>query len=158
LRQDRLDVLANILPVAKAIQGTHPMRLLRSNIGRIVWLALFALACQSVLSFGHVHLGKPNLGLAWAGVVDAGTAADNAPSTPNPVGTADEFCVICANISLAGVLLIPVVLALLAPVQLNAKLPWPRADITPASVSRLLLRARGPPASPAIGLSRRFPI
>jgi len=123
------------------------MRLLRSNIGRIVWLALFALACQFVLSFGHVHLGKANPGTAWAALAD--TAADTAPSTPpnvpGPVGTTDEFCVICANISLAGVLLIPVVLALLAPVQLNAKLPWPRADITPALVSHLLFSARGPP-------------
>jgi hypothetical protein len=125
------------------------MRSLRSNAGGMVWLALFALACQLMLSFGHVHLGKSNAGTAWA----APAAADNTPvktpvkNAPGPPGTADEFCAICANLSLASVVFVPVVLALLAPVLLNAELPWPPADIAPASISHLLFDARGPPAA-----------
>lgn len=123
------------------------MRSLRSNAGGMVWLALFALACQLVLSFGHVHLGKPNAGTAWVAATSAGIAVDNAPAenAPTPAGTTDEFCAICANISLAGVLFVPVALALLAPVLLTGALPWPQADITPASISHLLFDARGPP-------------
>ena len=122
------------------------MRSLRSNIGRIAWLALVALACQFVLSFGHVHLGKPSAGMARVvpGIVLG--AADNTPAgnTPAPAGTTDEFCAICANISLASVLFVPVVLALLAPVLRDAALPWPQADITLITVSHLF-SARGPP-------------
>ena len=100
------------------------MRWVRSKTSAIAWLALFALACQLVLSFGHVHLGKPNTGTAWADLADDGKTTDHAPTQnpPAPAGTIDEFCAICANISLAGVLLIPVVLALLAPVLLTARI------------------------------------
>jgi hypothetical protein len=123
------------------------MRWIRSKTGGITWLALFALACQLVLSFGHVHLGKSNAGTAWAALVDGGKATDHAPpaNAPSPAGTTDEFCAICANISLASILFIPVVLALLAPVLLTAELPWPDSDITPASIPHLLFSARGPP-------------
>jgi hypothetical protein len=123
------------------------MRWIRSKTGAITWLALFALACQLVLSFGHVHLGKPNAGMALAALTDVGKTTDYAPAqnAPGPAGTADEFCAICANISLASILLIPVVLALLAPVLLTAELPWPDSDITPASIPHLLFSARGPP-------------
>lgn len=123
------------------------MRWLRANTGKIAWLALYALVCQLVMSFGHVHLGKTNAEAAWAALASkADTAADSAPAnTPNPAGTPDEYCAVCASIGLAGALLIPIVLALLAPLLLAAELPWPEADITPASIAHLLFSARAPP-------------
>src|ERR1700745_2870477 len=39
-------------------QGPEPMRRFRSNSGRVAWLAIFALACQFVLTFGHIHTGS----------------------------------------------------------------------------------------------------
>ena len=123
------------------------MRWLRANTSAIAWLALYALVCQLVMSFGHVHVGKANTGTAWATLFDGGKTTDHAPpaNAPSPAGISDEFCAICANISLAGILLIPVVLALLAPVLLTAELPWPDSEVTPASIPHLLFAARGPP-------------
>jgi hypothetical protein len=124
------------------------MRWFRSKTGAVTWLALFALACQLVLSFGHVHLGKPNAGTAWAtNLADIGKTTSHVPpvNAPSPAGTTDDYCAICASISLASILLVPVVLALLAPVLLTAELPWPQADITPATIPHLLFSARGPP-------------
>ena len=56
------------------------MRWLRSNTGGVAWLALFALVCQLVISFGHVHIGNANTGSAWAALANAGKATDSATS------------------------------------------------------------------------------
>jgi hypothetical protein len=63
-------------------------------------LALFALALQIVLSFGHVHLGDFKHG-------DRGLAVAGTPSGPSapiqqPVSGADDYCAICATIHLAA--------------------------------------------------------
>jgi hypothetical protein len=115
---------------------------LRSNKGRIVWLALFALACQLALSFGHVHPGK-NVGSASAALGAAGNADQSAPAAPR--GPADDFCAICANISLAGTLVLPILASILAPVSIINELPKLQADVRPRSIAHLLFRARGPP-------------
>jgi hypothetical protein len=121
----------------------------RSNTGRVAWLAFFALACQLVLSFGHLHLAKPNAGAAWAALADAGKTAKQAPpaNPPSPAGAADEYCAVCASINLASLLLLPVVLALLAPISFVSRLPNPEAETRPASIAHLLFDARGPPAA-----------
>jgi hypothetical protein len=119
---------------------------LRWHRERIAWLALFALVCQLVLSFGHVHLGK-NVGNTWAGEFDSASIVDHRvpASPPGPVSTPDDFCAICANISLAGTLVIPILALVLAPVSVAIELPKPQADIGPHSIAHLLFRARGPP-------------
>jgi hypothetical protein len=121
----------------------------RSNTGRVAWLAFFALACQLVLSFGHRHLGNPNAGAAWAVLADAGKPTEQAPPAipPSPVGVADEYCAVCASITLASLLLLPVVLALLAPISFLSRLPNPEAETRPASIAHFLFDARGPPAA-----------
>jgi hypothetical protein len=118
----------------------------RSNTGRVAWLAFFALACQLVLSFGHLHVAKPNAGAAWA---DAGKTAKPAPpaNPPSPAGLADEYCAVCASINLASLLLLPVVLALLAPISFVSRLPDPEAETRPAYIAHFLFDARGPPAA-----------
>jgi len=119
---------------------------LRGNRERIAWLALFALACQLVLSFGHVHLGK-NVGNVWAGASDVDTIADQpAPAPPpGPVTTPDDFCAICANINLAGALIVPILAAILSPASVLVELPKPQADLRPRFIAHLLFSARGPP-------------
>src|ERR1700722_6510568 len=90
------------------------MRWFRSHRLKVASLALFALTCQFVLSFGHVHLDR--FAGNWA--VAAGkavatpgkvTLADlpTSPRQKNPSGLGDDFCAICANISLAGAALAP---------------------------------------------------
>ena len=120
----------------------------RSNRGVVVWLAFFALACQLLLSFGHVHLGKFSGGsAAWAAADTGDAAVDVPPSSPqkNPTGLSGDFCAICANISLAGTLIVPILAIVLAPNSFAGALRWSLAASEPASLDRVLFNARGPP-------------
>ena len=67
------------------------------------YAALFALALQLALSFGHLHLD--DLGVTAA----AGQAPNPSHPGKSPGNTpdTDEFCAICAVISLSGTLVIP---------------------------------------------------
>src|SRR4051812_32761201 len=74
------------------------------------YLALFALAFQLALTFGHVHLDRQaplssaQLTLASA---DASTDASNAPADPKGRhDRADDRCSICTLIHLAGALVL----------------------------------------------------
>jgi hypothetical protein len=82
----------------------------RSRLGS--YLALFALAIQLTLSFGHVHLDGNVLGVRHAATlsgVSAGTAVATAvidPAGKETPALADDFCPICALIHLAGTLVL----------------------------------------------------
>ena len=120
----------------------------RANRGVVAWLAFFALACQLLLSFGHVHVGKFSGGsAAWAAAESGDASADVPPSSPqkNPAGLAGDFCAICANISLAGTLILPILAIILAPRLFIEALPWPLAASEPASFDHRPFSARGPP-------------
>jgi hypothetical protein len=67
--------------------------------------ALFALALQLVLSFGHVHLD----GLGATAPVAASQSGNSSHpgKSRGSVPDADEFCAICAVISMSGALVIP---------------------------------------------------
>ncbi len=124
------------------------MRWFRANQGGVGWLAFFALACQLLLSFGHVHVGKFSGGsAAWAVTETGDAAADAPPSSPqnNPAGLAGDFCAICANISLAAALILPILAIILTPRLFTEALPWSVAASEPASLDQLPLNARGPP-------------
>ena len=120
----------------------------RSNRGVVAWLAFFALACQLLLSFGHVHVGKFSGGsAAWAAAQSGDVSADVPPSSPqkNPTGLAGDFCAICANISLANTLVLPILAIILAPRLFTDILPWSVAASEPASFDHVPFNARGPP-------------
>jgi hypothetical protein len=127
--------------------GSQLMAWFRTNRGMVAWLAFFALACQFALSFGHVHIGKSGAGLAAQVAVQAADPAADAPSTPqkNPIGLAGDFCAVCANISLAGALILPILALILAPDLLSRASGWPLAAHDPASFGRWPFSARGPP-------------
>jgi hypothetical protein len=70
------------------------------------WLALFALALQLVLSFGHIHaedFATPKLGAVAFAHANDGAADDDGDH--HGLGHAD--CAICAVIHLAATLLLP---------------------------------------------------
>ena len=81
------------------------MRWVRARLGAGSRLALFALALQIVLSFGHVHLGE--FRHATDGPAVAGSQP--VPSDPfqHPGSDADDYCAICATIHLAATSLLP---------------------------------------------------
>ena len=70
-------------------------------------LALFALAVQLVLSFGHIHLNGV-VGETTPAIV-AGGHAFTSPSSPaqHPANEADDYCAICAVIHLAATSFLP---------------------------------------------------
>jgi hypothetical protein len=81
------------------------MRWVRARSGAVSRLALFALALQIALSFGHVHLG----GFRHAGGGFSAGGTKSAPSAPTqkPASDADDYCAICATIHLAATSLLP---------------------------------------------------
>jgi hypothetical protein len=116
-----------------------------------VWLALFALACQLAFSFGHVHIGKAGAGLGVPVAATTDRAADGPspskdPSGKDPAGLVGDFCAVCANISLAGALILPIVAAillLLGPFSNVLQQLVPAHE--PASFRHRPFGARGPP-------------
>jgi hypothetical protein len=119
----------------------------RSNRGMVTWLAVFALACQLSLSFGHVHIGKFSGGSAAWAAAESGDASADVPASPqkSPTGLAGDFCAICANISLANTLVVPILAIILAPSLFTEVLRWSLAASEPASFDHVPFNARGPP-------------
>jgi hypothetical protein len=120
----------------------------RTNRGVVTWLAFFALACQLSFSFGHIHVGKVGIRL---GAQVAAQTADNTADAPSPspkqepAGLAGDFCAVCANISLAGALILPILALILAPDLFTNVLRWSLAARQPASFGHRPFSARGPP-------------
>lgn len=79
------------------------MRWFRANRKTGGRLALFALALQFVLSFGHIHR-EDIYGPAYgpAGKIAAASSLDKSPSHPSnqPSTHGDDYCAVCASISL----------------------------------------------------------
>jgi hypothetical protein len=127
------------------------MRYFRSNVRFGAFCALFALAIQILLSFGHMHGG--GAGRLWASsplsidqVNQPTTTASDDPAVPsNQTGQTGDYCAICALIKLAGAL-VPAT----GPVSLAPDLTG-RAHLTTsagpelAACSHLFFQARAPP-------------
>jgi hypothetical protein len=109
-------------------------------------LALFALAVQIVLSFGHAHLdGLSPARVGPAAVANGGAALPGAPNDKSD-GTADRYCPVCALIQLAASSLPAVPPALPLPANLDLiALPAP-TDISSAPLLHFLFQARAPPS------------
>jgi hypothetical protein len=121
----------------------------RSNQWKMAWLAVFALTCQLLLAFGHVHLGKSGgISDGFAAAADIGSAPADMPSPApqkKPNGLADVFCPVCASISLASTLVTPTSPSVVPPIAAAQHLRWRLVAIDPASYDHLLFDARGPP-------------
>jgi hypothetical protein len=128
------------------------MRWFRSQKLKVASLALFALTCQFVLSFGHVHLnGFADQANNWAIAAAAGkiSLADlpTSPRQKNPSGLGRDFCAICASINLAGALVAPTVPTLLPEISFYKELHWSFAATQAHSIDRIHFNARGPPVA-----------
>jgi hypothetical protein len=122
------------------------MRWFRSNDGRVAWLAFFALACQFVFTFGHVHLGNVRvISSALAIAADGSADAPSSPTQKAPTGLAQDFCAVCNHISLASALVLPDSTAVIPPISFIRQLQWPTAAIGFASRGHFYFNARGPP-------------
>jgi hypothetical protein len=119
---------------------------LRSRLKRSSYVALFAMALQLALSFGHIHLDHVSAGSGQISVHRAAsptptglTARDELPTQPG------DACAICALIALANSLTLPLPASLPVPTQFAV------AQHEPALVSHLAtatlrpFQARAPP-------------
>jgi hypothetical protein len=111
-------------------------------------LALFALALQIVVSFGHMHrddLGLPPLSGAEQTQAAAGVAAGPAGQHQQPAS--DDYCPICASIALLATAM-PALPPVLVTPQAIGYVPPPLASLRrPASQVVLAFQARAPPAA-----------
>ena len=125
------------------------MRWFRSHIRAGSRLALFALAVQLFVTFGHVHLDGLVSGLATAaGAVHRATASLHNPAdgSQQAPGTVDDDCPICSLIQLASTSAPSVAPPLPTPTLLGGlKLVAPD-DRGQAASHRLAFLARGPPS------------
>jgi Protein of unknown function (DUF2946) len=105
-------------------------------------LALFALALQLVLSFGHVHARD------FAGIPGSAVAQVSAPHGPDGDAAdqvADAYCVVCATVALSGTLVLPVLPALLPPANSIDVSHWYRLADRRDRFEHALFSARAPP-------------
>ncbi|MBV9968663.1 MAG: hypothetical protein JO228_01665 [Xanthobacteraceae bacterium] len=125
------------------------MRWLRSNAGRGAWLALFALACQFVLTFGHVHPARIAVDAAKVGIGVPSDAASipTAPKQRAPDGINQDFCALCHNLQLASTLAVPASPAIVLRDPLIRRVHWTPSTAQAASRDQVYFRARGPPQS-----------
>jgi hypothetical protein len=127
------------------------MRLVRAKLKLGTWCALFALALQLVLPFGHFHrswigpTASPALFVSAAGQIirEAFFAGGGGPSDPSLPGA--DYCDICAVVSLAGSAVPPVAPVIVPPDLPLSTLAWSIPEIALTPIPRLLAQARAPP-------------
>jgi hypothetical protein len=126
------------------------MRWFRSHVRAGSRLALFALAVQLFVTFGHVHLE----GLLSGSTSSAGAVRHAAASLHNPSnrsqqtpGMPDDDCPICSLIQLASAAAPSVAPPLPTPMMLGGLKLDAADDIERAASHRLAFLARGPPSS-----------
>jgi hypothetical protein len=127
------------------------MRRLRSRSKWGSWLALFALALQLALTFGHVHLDRLAPGSADKFTVATTHASSAKQVTPADPGgrdhRADDRCPICTLIHLAGALVLTEPPSLPLP-DISVRVPSaPPLAFDFPSPQRALFAARAPPTA-----------
>jgi len=120
------------------------MHWIRKNSRIGAWAAVFALAIQLVLSFGHIHLED----IRGTSSVTA-SASQPQPNTPDDDdrGTGHDFCAICAALNLTSSSVLPIVALPATPV--DHPYTWACA-LQPAHVFKRVqfpFQARAPPHS-----------
>lgn len=127
------------------------MNWFRSRIRSAAQLALFALALQMIVSFGHMHrddLGLPPL----AGTNQASIASTTTPGSQAPAGqqhqpASDDYCPICASIALLAswTPVLPPILVTPDPIR---RVWAPLASLqSPPTQFSLSFQARAPPVA-----------
>jgi hypothetical protein len=138
------------------------MRWLRSNIKHGSRLALFALAVQFVLSFGHFHgaaaqatptiqSGPALSDLSYANSFAPGAISESAqpqsPSNPDSDRQPSDACAICAVIALANTVLFATPPLLLLPQAIEFLYLTTDAEFVHLNSARVAFQPRAPPAS-----------
>lgn len=119
------------------------MKRLRSKAKTLSMLALFALALQLGLSFGHFHHDAARAGQIE--ISDHAPAA--APDTDHDSKDHRDLCAICVTAALANVLIDTGPPSLLLPVETKDANALPASETTIPALVRTGFRSRAPPRS-----------
>jgi hypothetical protein len=127
------------------------MRWFRSRVQLGTRAALFALAVQLMLSFGHLHVKSAQAGPVLASRVlglmiqprTEQVVPPAAPTQHHPATLVDEFCAVCAAMQLVGVGAESPALAL--PDAISRMKLAARAEFASAAVRHSFFDARAPP-------------
>jgi hypothetical protein len=134
---------ASIL-VSNGRVGAPVLRWFRTNRRFAGTFALFALALQITLAFGHIHLrdfaGVPGLAVAQAQATPSHPAGNH-----NTGHSTDDYCLICATSSLAGTLLLPDLVPLPVPATATDTSYSHFCSAFCGRTDHALFRARAPP-------------
>ncbi len=134
-----------------SLRGQGLMRWVRANRRAVACCALFALAVQLILSFGHFHL---TVGLGSGSSSLASSFGDQARPQPGdtdggpskPAVPVADYCGICAVINLAGSVVPPAAPAVLQPVAVISTVAWRIVETSATPSPHIDARARAPPA------------
>jgi hypothetical protein len=126
----------------------RPMNWFRLRIGACARLALFALAVQLVVSFGHMHrddLGLPPLAAADQTRATSAIPAPIGPSDQHQRPAPDDYCPICASMALiaSGLPALPPVLVAPQPIRTVWPSDAPVQKLPPQFAASF--QARAPP-------------
>jgi Protein of unknown function (DUF2946) len=113
-------------------------------------LALFALALQMIVSFGHMHrddLGLPPLASTDSTSLASAAAPGSQPPSQQHQPASDDYCPICASLALLATWMpaLPPVLAKPEPID-RVWPPLARLYISPTQIA-LSFQARAPPVA-----------
>lgn len=117
------------------------MKRLRLQARNLSLLALFALALQLGLSFGHIHASD----FARPGVQTASAPA-NAPDGDHDHNAAGDICAICVTVAMAGSLLDAVPPVLPVPTSFTAARHAVIAQSDAPDSQRAAFQSRAPPS------------
>jgi hypothetical protein len=121
------------------------MRLIPSNRGLSAWLALFALALQMVVSFGHVHLVGIHGVYPKAESTGFKSHAQVLPAQKPGDDDDDAYCPICASVYLTANSFVPLAPVLPVPSASNVVEHFSHNARVFVVLRRLAFQSRAPP-------------
>jgi hypothetical protein len=124
------------------------MRWFRANKTFCSRLALFALAVQFVLAFGHIHRDDIYGPARQAAAIAAAVPDGSQPLPANhPAKHSDDYCAICAAVSLLGNSFAATAPLLLLPSASHAIEQFDRVAAIFVAPRRAAFQSRAPPAA-----------
>jgi len=120
------------------------MRWFRANRRVSGALALFALALQITLAFGHIHL-RDFAGVPGVAVAQTLDSSNKSSGHNDGDQSADHYCLVCATVNLTGMLVLPETVALPLPVISSDTEHWQTHVASTGRIAHAHFRARAPP-------------
>jgi hypothetical protein len=128
----------------RRIEAYNGMKWIRSNVRHGSRLALFALAVQFVLSFGHFHGVAARAAPAIQSVSDA---TQQQPPSKHDSDQPNDGCAICAVVAMANAVLFATPPLLLLPQAVEFSYMVADAEFVRINSARVAFQPRAPPIS-----------